>query len=859
VSGRALLALLTVALATVALCPGSARADFGIASAAVSLEGPGDAPLLDAGAHPDLRIDVSFRTIVNGETGLLEPEGNPRSLEVRLPPGLIGNPRAVPTCPRADLAPERCAVETRVGTARLTVYGFGPEEMILPIFNLEPPPGVAGQLGLAMFGVPALVDVGIDRQAGDYSLIARISGLPQAVPVGGVELTLRGEPDPGGEPLITNPTECSGEPLGFAVRVDSWQRPGVFEEALIDRDPEGEPLRIGGCGELPFEAALSARPTGREADAPSGLELAIETPWRLRPRGSALLRDAVVALPEGMALNPAAAAGLVGCTPAQADLGGEDPARCPPQSRIGIARIVTPLLAEPLAGELHLAQPRANELGAPLTVYLTVDDPRNGTVLKLLGRVDPDPGTGRLTVGFEDLPRLPFERIELSLFGGERGVLTTPPACGRFDAAASLAPWSGAPPLAAVDSFAIGSGPGDSACPDGAFSPRLSAGSTDARAGVYSPFVLRLLRAPGEPAPRGLGVRLPRGLLARLDGIPYCADAVAPACPAASRVGSVHARLGAGPFPYPLDAGAAYLAGPYKGAPLSLALVVPARAGPFDLGTEVVRVALHVDPRSAAILAVTDPLPTILHGIPLGLRELRVLLDRPGFTRNPTSCARKRIAGAAVAATGARARLRQPFQVDGCRRLAFAPRLGLRLRGGTGRGSHPGLTATLRAGPGEASIRRLKVTLPRFLTLAQDHIRTVCTRVRFAADACPKGSVYGRAEVQTPLLGRPLRGPVLLRSSDNLLPDLVADLRGQIRLELVGRVVPSRRGFVVAFAGLPDAPMRKVVLRMRGGAGGLVAAGADLCRAPVRARVASDGHDGRVHDFFVRLRAGCRR
>ena len=94
---------------------------------------------------------------------------------------------------------------------------------------------------------------------------------------------------------------------------------------------------------------------------------------------------------------------------------------------------------------------------------------------------------------------------------------------------------------------------------------------------------------------------------------------------------------GAGAQPYAVQ-GKAYLAGPYKNAPLSLAVITPAIAGPFDLGTVVVRVALYIDQNTSQIHAVSDPLPTILDGIPLDLRSVSLSMDRSGFTFNPTSC-----------------------------------------------------------------------------------------------------------------------------------------------------------------------------------------------------------------------------
>jgi hypothetical protein len=869
VSGRSSLAVLAAALLALALAPVPAQAEFGIAAATASLRGSDGEPLLAAGAHPDLTIEVSLNATRDSETGAAKPEGNPRSIELRLPPGRVGNPRAVPTCSRSELVAERCD-EAQAEVGRLTVQSQG-EELEASLFNLTPPPGAVGRLGVSLFGVPVFIDFGIAGREEGYALTARISSLPQIAPIEGAELTLWGEPHPERAPLITNPTECTGEALAFSARIDSYQRPEVLSEERFDRDSQGNPLVVEACEALPFEAALAVRPTSAEADSPSGLDLAFSMPQRSRPRASALLEDAVVTLPEGMTVNPATAAGLASCSPVEADLDGAGPARCPLASQIGTARIVSPLLAEPLPGAIHLARQGENELGALLAVYLTVDDPHTGTVLKLIGRVDADPRTGRLAIAFHDLPQLPFESLDLSLFGGPLAPLKTPAACGRFGATAELAPRSRASSSHVVASFEIASGPGGSACPGGRFAPWLRAGSTDPLAGAFSPFLLRLRRPPATQALGGVALRLPRGLLARVAGIPYCPDAAlaaiptgagtgasqlaTPACPFSSRVGGVVARVGAGPDPFSLETGAAYLAGPYRGAPFSLVLVAPAVAGPFDLGNAVVRVALHVDPRTARIRAVSDPLPTILHGIPLELRELRVQLDRDRFMLNPTSCARMRVGAGVVSAAGAAAWLRNRFQVTGCRGLEFAPRLALRLRGGSERGAYPALTARLKARAGEAHLRRLTATLPPSLRLAPEHIGTICTRTRWAERTCPSGSVYGTAEARTPLLARPLRGSVYLRSSDHELPDLVADVRGQIDLELVGRVSGSRGRLRVTFAGLPDAPVRGLTLRMRGGAQGLIVNGTDLCRTRLRAAVEMDGQNGALHDLGVPMRS----
>jgi len=367
-------------------------------------------------------------------------------------------------------------------------------------------------------------------------------------------------------------------------------------------------------------------------------------------------------------------------------------------------------------------------------------------------------------------------------------------------------------------------------------------------------------------------------LTGKLAGIPACPDAAlaaaarrpgkdeaaSPSCPPASAVASVSVGAGVGPQPFYV-AGTAYLAGPYRGAPLSLAIVTPAVAGPFDLGTVVVRAALRVDPRTAQVTVESDPIPTVLEGIALEVRDIRVRTEKPDFTLNPTSCDPMAVGGEATSLLGAVAPLGDRFQVGECARLRFKPRLRLRLFGGPARGDYQRLRAIVefpRRGP-QANVARAAVTLPHSAFLAQEHIEGVCTRVQFAADACPPGSIYGRARAVTPLLDRPLAGPVYLRSSDNTLPDLVAALRGPpeqpIEIELVGRTDSVEGALRNTFDTVPDAPVTKFTLELFGGKRGLIVNSRDLCgeRRRQRATVRLDGHNGKKHDFRPVVRHSC--
>jgi hypothetical protein len=541
-------------------------------------------------------------------------------------------------------------------------------------------------------------------------------------------------------------------------------------------------------------------------------------------------------------------------------------------------------IPDPLNGSVYLAKPFENPFGSLLAIYLVIDDAKTGIVAKLAGKVEPDPVTGQLRTRFEENPQLPLEDVKLHLFGGARGSLITPSTCGAYATTSELTPWSTPEGLDATpeDSFETTTAPDGGACSSAESQapnkPVFTAGTIAPAAGAYSPFVLKLSREDGSQRLAGIDATLPPGLSGKLAGIVTCSEAQiaaakarekpnqgvleqqSPSCPASSEVGTVDVGAGAGPTPLHVQ-GHAYLAGPYKGAPLSLAIITPAVAGPFDLGAVVVRTALYVNPETAQIHAVSDPLPQILDGIPLDVRSIALRMGRPQFTLNPTSCDPMAIGGSATSSLGQSAALTSPFQVGGCASLPFKPKLSLKLKGGTKRASHPKLIATLKAKPGEAGIASTSVQLPRSAFLDQAHIRTVCTRVQFAANACPEGSIYGEATATTPLLDYPLSGNVYLRSSNNKLPDLVVALKGPasqpIEIDLDGRTDSVKGALRNSFEAVPDAPVSSFRLELFGGKRGLVINSRDLCKHAYKALVVMEGQNGKSYDTTPLVSSDC--
>jgi len=881
-----------------------------------ALDQNGD-PATQAGSHPHTATAEFFFPQFLTANGLGFSTDSLKSVITDLPPGLVGNPQGIPTCTEEQLTAgvlPLCPPETQVGEITLWENGGGnvpgsPSVEIPGIYNMKPPAGVPAAFGFNLAGAAVHIYAKV-RTGGDYGVTLITKNSPESIALAGITFTVWGVPaDPSHDPkrwcagaftpgcpsadsadpkpFVSLPTSCigtdgiPGDPVETFIDVIGW-RGGDARSSVLSHDntlPTPNPIGLDGCNAVDFSPTLETRPTTNVADSPSGLDVDLHIPQNEDPEGTAEahLKDTTVTLPEGLVINPSGANGLGGCSPAQADLHSEAPARCPDAAEIGTVEVDSPLVDHPIPGAVYLANPYDNPFNSLLALYIAVDDPQTGTVVKLAGQVHADPNTGRLSATFNDNPQLPFEDFKLHFKGGPHGSLRTPATCGTYATTSSLTPWSApdsGPPATPQDAWAITQSPGGGSCPSspGARpnSPDLDAGSVSPIAGASTPTVVSLRRADGSQEFSSVNVTLPPGMTGRLVGIPYCSDAAlaaaaqhsgrqeeaSPSCPAASRIGSVDVAAGAGPDPYHAQ-GTAHLAGPYKGAPLSMAIVTPATAGPFDLGTVVVRVALYVDPISGQITAISDPIPQILQGIPLDVRSARVHLDRPGFTRNGTSCNPLSFSGQLTSTLGQAAPLAERFQLGECSSLGFKPKLVIRLIGGTTRGAHPALQGTLQMPEGGANIARASVALPHSEFLDQAHIGTVCTRVQFGANECPAASVYGHATATSPLVDYPVEGPVYLRSSSHKLPDLVMALHGPpsqpVEVDAVARIDSIKGGIRSTFEGVPDLPLSKVVLSMEGGKKGLLQNSTNICKGIHKATAEFDAQNGKAADLAPAL------
>ncbi|MGH2974083.1 MAG: hypothetical protein ACRDLL_04345 [Solirubrobacterales bacterium] len=856
-----------------------------------------------AGGHPHvLSVNLSFssRKLGISPAGV---DGGAHNVYTYLPKGLIVNPNATPRrCGEVEMEAYACPANTQIGRVTALSSLGAPGPFSEPIYNMDPAPGKASNFGAVIVVYPVHIEGGV--RPGTYEELAETRGIPDLFgkPTLGAQLLLWGDPtsptfdyarqsplgDCSGSPCpvpeedteaLAMPTSCpEASPIGEAEAF-SWEHPNGPPALRTDvmRDANGNEIGTTGCAGVEFNPTLKARPTTNTADSPSGLEVDLEVPQTssLSQRATAHLQKAVVTLPEGLAINPSGANGLSGCSSAQVgiDTGtgvpNGNPVVCPDASRIGTVEVDTPLVDHPLLGSVYAAVPHDNPFDSLLAIYAVIDDKPSGILVKLPGHVVPDPNTGRLVTTFDNNPQLPFSHFKLSFFGGAHGVLRTPATCGNYSTTSSLTPWSApdsGPPATPHDDYSISSPPSGGSCslPN---NPSLDAGVVSPIAATYSPFVLHLRRGDGTQQISSFTTKLAPGLTARLTGTAECSDAALAAaasksgaaeqasssCPASSHVGSIVAGAGAGPSPYYAH-GDAYLAGPYKGAPLSLAVITPAVAGPYDLGTIVVRAALRIDQNTGQATATSDPIPSILQGIPLDVRSIDVSLDRPKFTLTGTSCDPSSIEGSVTSTLGQIAPLTSRFQLGECTGLAFKPKLGIRLFGSSTRGGHPGLRGTVTMPEGGANIAEASVALPHSEFLDQSHIGTVCTRVQFAegdgnGSACPVASIYGTAAATSPLVDYSLEGSVYLRSSSHQLPDLVAVLHGPpsqpIAVDAVGRIDSVKGAIRTTFEGVPDLPVSSFVLNMQGGKKGLLQNSTNICKGTNKARALIAAQNGK--------------
>jgi hypothetical protein len=855
----------------------SAGASFGVKPGSVTTTASKRDGTIDtrAGSHPyAYTVRFAFNEDVKGEL-----EGDVSDVIVDLPQGFVGDPRAVPRCSRQAFEGEEafCPGDTQVGVVHARL---GSAETTAPIFNLVPPRGVPARFGFSTVGLNGIEDASVRTGAG-YGVAVSTNNVP-VTGIKSITETVWGVPPDAGhdperrcvehsnggttvihgcssdiapKPFLTLPTSCDG-PLATDLSVDSLEAPGDFVTAeAFSLDAGENPVGLFGCERLPFEPSIEVQPGTEAASSPTSLHIDLHLPQNEEPEGLATadLKDATVTLPAGMTPNPSLASGLVACAPAQIALESPAPAACPAASKIGNVKVSTPLLEHPLPGAVYLAQPYENPFGSPqhpggslLAIYIAVYDPVTGVVVKLPGRVEvgggEDEGSGlalgQLRTSFRENPQLPFEDIELDLFGGPHAALVTPPTCGTQTLTTDLTPWSTpeAPDATPSSGFDIAQN-----CSAPGFAPSFLAGTVNPQAGAYSPFVMTFSRHDGEQEFQGLEETLPPGLLATIKNVPLCPEAQADAgtCEAASQIGETSAAAGEGE-PFWVTGGKIYLTGPYAGGPgpFGLSIVVPAIAGPFNLGNVIVRARIEINPQTAqATVRTIDPIPTSLKGIPLYIRAIDARIDRPGFVFNPTNCSPASATATIDSASDARASISSPFVAANCAALPFKPSFTVLTQAKTSKAAGASLTVDVAEKPGEANIQKVDLQLPLILPARLTTLQKACTAAQFEANpaGCPEASVIGSATAITPVLSVPLTGPAYLVSHGGAaFPDVEFVLQGEgVTIDLDGKTDIKKGITYSRFETVPDAPISSFQTVLPEGPHSALTANGDLC-APVK-------------------------
>jgi hypothetical protein len=821
------------------------------------------------GGHPDIK--TSFRL---AEPGVKEAA---RNVSFEAPQGIFGNPRAIDVCTSLDFALTECPPSSQAGLITLRANFEGNPDYLLgtaPLYDLDPGEAQPARFGFIVptLGIPITIPVTV-RTATDYGLRFTVANITQQTPLAEAQMTFWGFPsDPGhdvqrfakgapgsaagcpGEvgtgciaepsiaaipvhPLTDNPTVCTGQPLPVRLVVQTYQDPSHPSQAEATYPPITE------CETETFQPVFFAAPTTTETDSASGLDINLSNPQALnRATTPSELRAATVTLPEGLTINPDAADGQRACTDVEANFGSEGPANCPDNAKIGTVAIHSVALEGSLLGSIYIGEPKT---GDQYRLFLIADG--FGIHAKLVGAFRPDPQTGQVKAYFQDLPQVPFDEFDVHLFASDRGLVATPTTCRLYESVAEFYPWNAVlPEVESSQIFGLQSGPNGTSCPGLArpFAPRLAAGTSNSASGAYSNFELQLDRDDGDQFLGDLNFTMPPGLTANLRGITYCpeGDIVAAAqnagraeqanasCPLSSQIGTTN--VAAGPGAHPFHAiGRMYLGGPFKGAPLSLVAVTPAVAGPYDYGTQVVRVAIHIDPLDAHVRALSDTVPQIIGGIPLRLRSIRVNIDRPNFMLNPTNCAPLSVNSQGIGDQGTVTDFSSYFRVVNCERLGFRPTMKVRQVGrkSTRRATNPKLVFDLKTRPGDANIHSLAVTLPNAFEIDQRHLGNICSEKELATTQCAGRTPIGTASTATPLLDQPLSGPVYAVSGSGGLPRVAFILNGQVDIAPRADTKTVGGKLKTTVPVVPDAPIGHFVFSLSGGKTGYLINTSDIC------------------------------
>jgi hypothetical protein len=870
---------------------------FGVKQFAMDLSAIDRSPAAQAGSTPrELESTILLRSVATDQLGvgfqaLFAPTEHLRDAVVHVPGGFVGNPNATPVkCTLGQLAEPspltsgqripNCPQNSQVGFVRVQA-GLAPDE--IPLYNLEPPPGSPAAFGFTYQALTVILTARLRPKDNGIDIVA--SKAVSSLPLSAVWVTMWGTPadsshdtlrhlcmdgfegnlngascpsDAQPKPFLRMPTSCSSGPLPWSADLTTYEHPST----AVHADTASAP--VTGCELLQFDPQLTLTPTNTAPYGPTGLDATLTMPQDVGQLGlsDADLRTAVVTLPEGLAINASSADGLKACSDADLKLGQEGPSSCPDGAKIGTVTLTTPLLDHPLGGSIQLRTQSSDDpaSGEMFRIAIEVRSDDDGIHLKLPGAVRVDPVTGRIVTTVDNAPQLPFSSMQLHFKSGPRAPLTTPRTCGVHSSVMQFTGWNGKP-ATGQSAFSL------SGCAPKHLTPVFRAGSENPQPATRTPFQVSLRRDDSDEPFEGLTMETPTGLLGAIKDAERCGDAAANAgtCSGAAQIGRATVGAGTGSNPFYITDGKVFLTGPYKGAPYGLSVVVRAVAGPFDLGSVVVRAAIHIDRHTAALRVVSDPFPTVIKGVPTNLRTVRISVDKPGFMVTPTSCAQKSVDATVTSTTGLTAKVSSPYRLAGCRELSLAPKLKLSV-GAPRRTSSVGVStpfkATLTQSPGQSNLARVKVSLPTTLAALLPVVNRACTQTQFDTGRC-NGSRVGSATARSPLLPHALRGGAFfVKHPGQPLPDLVVGLRGDVSIDLVGKVsIPGGKQLATDFNAIPDAPLSRFTLSLVAGRNGPLGVSRNLCTKQARraaATVTMRGQNGATIHRHERLHiSGC--
>ena len=850
-----------------------------------------------AGGHPD--FETSFT---------LQSPGSPEAAQnivLNSPPGIFGNSNAITRCSSVAFTNDECPPDSQAGLITLHANYLGNPNYLLgtaPVFDMVPNTEETVRFAFVspIVNTPITIPVEV-RTGGDYGLRFTVSDITQLTPLASARLTFWGFPaspshdaerfsqgspgEPAGcqklanatcitaptkaiipnKPLTDNPTICTGEPLVSTLEVQTYQDPEHLSKAQGSYPPIAE------CIRETFNPVLQANATTDETDAPSGLDIELRAPqFEGLSASPSEIRSSTVTLPPGFTINPDAADGQSACPDVDANFGSEGPAHCPNNSKIGTFAIGSPTLDGPLTGSVYIGEPKP---GNQYRLFMIASG--FGMNIKLVGRFSPDPETGRVTAYFEELPQLPFESFQLHLFASDRGLMATPTACTIYTVSADLFPWNASlADQTSTQVFGLNSGPHGSECPGQVrpFNPTLVAGTSNPTAGSFSSFTLRLDREDGDQFLGKLNFKMPPGLTANLHGVTYCPEAgitaaanalgrteqASPSCPASSEIGT--SNVAAGPGSHPFHAvGKIYFAGPFQGAPLSLVAITPALAGPYDYGTVVVRVALHIDPTDAHVFADSETVPSIIGGIPIRMRSIQVNINKPNFMINPTNCSPFSVDSQGIGDQGTVVSFSSYFHADNCATLPFNPKMTVAQLGSkqTIRGKDPSVRFDLKTREGDANVKSIAVTLPNALEIDQNHLGNLCSKSELEATHCAGRQPIGTVKDETPLLEAPLGGNAYAVAGYGGLPHVAFLLGGQVMVIPQGESKQTKQGLRTEVPTVPDVPIGHFQLTLFGGKQGYLSNTQDLCSHAVAATIKYAAQNGKTLTQKAPIKVAC--